>query len=158
MGLTVNIKYSFLGSAKILGPSVLVFNLAQTVRRSQVSWLYPLRVGMKRSNSLVAIYGGFGNGHQATEAQWLKNPPANAGYIRDTGLIPGSGRSPGRGSGNPLQYSCLENPMKRGAWWATVHGVAKDTTEHTQHQATGRLRCEQQALKPLIHCRARLLL
>ena len=72
MGLTVTIKYSFLGSAKILGPSVLVFNLAQTVRRSQVSWLYSLRLGMKRSNSLVAIYGGFGNGHQATEAQWLK--------------------------------------------------------------------------------------
>ena len=43
----------------------------------------------------------------------------------DVGLIPGSGRSPGEGNGNPLQYSCLENPMDRGAWWATVHGVAK---------------------------------
>ena len=41
------------------------------------------------------------------------------------GLIPGSGRSPGGGNGNPLQYSCLENPMDRGAWWATIHGVAK---------------------------------
>ena len=46
----------------------------------------------------------------------------NAG---DQGLIPGSGRSPGEGNGNPFQYSCLENPMDRGAWWATVHGVAK---------------------------------
>ena len=46
----------------------------------------------------------------------------------DTGLIPGSGKSPGEGSGNPLQYSCLENPMHRGAWWATVHGVAESQT------------------------------
>ena len=48
-----------------------------------------------------------------------------AGYL---GLIPGSGRSPGNGNGNPLQYSYLENPMDRGAWWATVHGVAKSRT------------------------------
>ena len=49
----------------------------------------------------------------------------NAGDARDMGLIPGSGRSPGVGSGNPLQYSCLENSMDRGAWWVTVPGVAK---------------------------------
>ena len=54
----------------------------------------------------------------------VKNPPANAG---DAGLIPGSGRSLGEGNGNPLQYSCLGNPMSRGAWWATVHGVAKES-------------------------------
>ena len=47
---------------------------------------------------------------------------------RDLGSVPGSGRSPGEGKGNPLQYSCLENPMDRGAWWATVHGVAKSQT------------------------------
>ena len=52
----------------------------------------------------------------------VKNPSANAG---DLGLIPGSGRSLGEGNGNLLQYSGLENPMKRGAWWATVHGVAR---------------------------------
>ena len=51
-----------------------------------------------------------------------KESAANAG---DAGSIPGSGRSPGQGSGNPLQYSCLENPMDRGAWWAIVHGVVK---------------------------------
>ena len=51
-----------------------------------------------------------------------KESACNAG---DLGLIPGSGRSPGEGNGNPLQYSCLENPMDRGAWWATVHGVAR---------------------------------
>ena len=55
----------------------------------------------------------------------VKNLPANAGDIRDVGSTPGSGRSPGRGHGNPLQYSCLENLMDRGAWWATVHGVAE---------------------------------
>ena len=55
----------------------------------------------------------------------VKNLPANAGDERDTGLIPGLGRSPGEGRGNPLQYSCLENPMENGAWQATVHRVAK---------------------------------
>ena len=58
----------------------------------------------------------------------VKDPPANAGDPRDMGLIPGSERSPGGGHGNPLQYSCLENPMNRGAWQATVHGVAKSQT------------------------------
>ena len=63
----------------------------------------------------------------------VKNQPANTGDTRDTGSIPGLGRSPGEGNGNPLQYSCRENPMDKGAWWATVHGVTKsqDTTEHT---------------------------
>ena len=55
----------------------------------------------------------------------VKNLPANAGDIRDAGSIPGSGRSPGEGNGNPLQYSCLENSIDRGACWATVHGVAR---------------------------------
>ena len=55
----------------------------------------------------------------------VKNPLANAGNIRETASIPGSGRSPGEGHGDPLQNSCLENPMDRGAWWATVHRVTK---------------------------------
>ena len=55
----------------------------------------------------------------------VKNPPASAGDTRDVGCIPGSGRSPGEGNGNPLQDSCLENPMGRGAWWAAVRGVAR---------------------------------
>ena len=55
----------------------------------------------------------------------VKHPPANAGDARDVGLIPGSGRSPEVKNGNPLQYSCLENSMDRGAWWATVHGATK---------------------------------
>ena len=56
----------------------------------------------------------------------VKNLPANAGDVRDTGSIPASGRSPGGGNGNPLQYYCLENPMDRGAWQAKVHMVAKN--------------------------------
>ena len=55
----------------------------------------------------------------------VKNTPASAGDIGDSGLVPGWGGAPGGGHGTPLQYSCLENPMDRGAWWATVHGVVK---------------------------------
>ena len=58
----------------------------------------------------------------------VKNPLANAGDVRDSGLIPGSGRSPGEGNGNPLQYYCLENHMDRGAWRATVDRVTKSRT------------------------------
>ena len=58
----------------------------------------------------------------------VKNPPANAGHVRDAGPIPGLGRSPGEEHSNLLQYSCLENSMDRGAWWATVHGVTKNQT------------------------------
>ena len=58
----------------------------------------------------------------------IKNPPANAGDIRDTGSVPELGRSPGGGHGNPLQCPCLENPTDRGAWRASVRGVAKSQT------------------------------
>ena len=62
----------------------------------------------------------------------VKNPPANAGGIRDMGSIPGSARSPEGGNGYPLQYSCLENPMDRGAWGATVCGAAQRRTRLKQ--------------------------
>ena len=58
----------------------------------------------------------------------VKDPPANAGDVRDKGSIPELGRSPGEGNGNLLQYSCLDNPTDRGAWWATVHTFAKSQT------------------------------
>ena len=62
----------------------------------------------------------------------VKNPSANAGDIRDMGSIPGLGRSPGGGNGNPLQYSCLENPMDRGVWWTMVHMVEMGWTRLKQ--------------------------
>ena len=63
----------------------------------------------------------------------VKNPPANAA---DVSLILGSGRSPEEGNGNPLQYYCLGNPKDRGAWWATVHGVARNQTTEPPHTHT----------------------
>ena len=62
-----------------------------------------------------------------------KNPPTNVGDTRDAGLIPGLGRSPEGGHGNPLQYSCLENPMDRGTWQAAVHRIAKTWTQLKQY-------------------------
>ena len=71
----------------------------------------------------------------------VKNPHVNAGDTRDTGSVSESGRSSGGRNGNPLQYPCLENPMDRGAWWATVHGVVKES-DMTEHHAKGRvLKC-----------------
>ena len=70
--------------------------------------------------------------------QLVKNLPANAGDTRDVGLTPGSGRSPGEGNGNPLQYSCLEHSMDRRAWWATIHGAAKtQLSTHTHTHTKG---------------------
>ena len=66
----------------------------------------------------------------------VKNLPANAG---DSGLFPGSGRSPGGRNGNPLQYRCLENPMDRGAWWVTVCGVAKSRIQLSTHTSKKQL-------------------
>ena len=64
----------------------------------------------------------------------VKNPPANAGDLSDVGSTPGLGTSPGVDNGNSLQYSCLENSMERGDWWATVHGAAKNWTPHTHRE------------------------
>ena len=85
------------------------------------------RVGAVVSTEVIFLYTiklnrGFPGGSV------IKNPPANARDTRDAGSIPGSGRSHRGGNGNPLQYSCPENPMDRGAWWATVHGAAKSWT------------------------------
>ena len=70
----------------------------------------------------------YGTRESSQVALVVKNPPANAGDVKDAGLIPGLGRSPGGGYGNPLQYSCLENPMDRGDWRATVLRVAQSRT------------------------------
>ena len=82
----------------------------------------------------------------------VENPPANAGDIKDAGLDPGVGRSPGEEDGNPLQYSCLENPMDGGAWRATVHRVAKSQGLST-HACTnsGSLKCHLPSPFRLLH-------
>ena len=74
-------------------------------------------MGLTDTHYYIAGFPGVSDG---------KQPAYNAG---DLGLIPGSGRYPGEGNSNPLQYSCLENSMDRGAWWAVVHGVAKSQTQ-----------------------------
>ena len=75
--------------------------------------------------------------HRASQVmQLVKNLPANALGARDVGSIPGSGRSPGIGNGNPLEYSCLGNPTDRGAWRAAIHGVAKSWTWLSTHNST----------------------
>ena len=71
----------------------------------------------------------------------VKKPPTNAGNIRNVHLIPGSGRSPGGEQGNPLQNSCLENPMDRAAWWVTVHRLAKSQTQLKQLSMHAQVLC-----------------
>ena len=74
-----------------------------------------------------------GQGGASQLAPVVKNSPAHAGDTRDVGSIPGLGRSPGGGHGNPLQFACLESPMDRGAWWAAVQGVTKSRTRLITH-------------------------
>ena len=86
----------------------------------------------------------------------IKNLPANAADLRDMGSIPGSGRSPGEGNGNPLQYSCLGNPMDRGAWQTTVLGITKNQTglsahAHTHFGRPGSLGADGTAFKFNVH-------
>ena len=71
----------------------------------------------------------FGNIHEVRMTLVVKNPPGNAGDAGNVGLVPGLGISPGGGNGNPLQYSCLKNPMDRGAWWARVCRITVSQTE-----------------------------
>ena len=86
----------------------------------------------------------------------VKDLPANAGNNRGMGLIPGSGRSPGVRNGNALQYSCLGNPMDRGAWWAAVHGVTKSRTQLTTHAPHSCSSCQTCRVSPraenFFHC------
>ena len=89
-------------------------SIVQKPEHREVKLLAPGHTALQQAQSSLL----FGKGV-------VKTLPANAGDIRDVGSIPGSGRSPRGGHGNPLQYSCLENLMDREAWWAAVHSVAK---------------------------------
>ena len=85
---------------------------------------------MRRVDSCADFDAGkdWGQEEKGTTEDEIKNLPASEGATGDEGSITGSGRSPAEGNGYPLQYSCPENPMDRGAWWATVHGVTKSQT------------------------------
>ena len=101
--------------------SVLAWRIPGTGEPGGLPSMGSHRVGHDWSDLAAGGHGnlGFPGGSDSKESAW------NAG---DLGLIPGSRRSPGRGNGNPLQYSCLEHSMDRGAWWAVLHGVAKSWT------------------------------
>ena len=86
----------------------------------------PARCRLKRNKASLSELRGFPSGSVV-----VKNLPANAG---DSGSTPGLGRSPGEGNDNAFQYSCLENPKDREAWWATIHGVAKSQTQLSPHE------------------------
>ena len=77
----------------------------------------------------------------------VKKPPANEGDLRDAALIPGWGRSPGEGNGNPLQCSCLENPMDRGAWWVAVYRIAPSQTRLSSYLSLSLSHTHTQAQK-----------
>ena len=81
----------------------------------------------------------------------VKNPPANAGDLRDGVLISGLGRSPGGGHGNPLQYSCLENPMDRGICWAIIHRVSKSQTRLKRLNTHTGVSCTASPTRPVQH-------
>ena len=111
---------------------------------SVYEWLQVRPVSVATSLSLSYMYVWFGGilfQSQPPDLEFYRltflggsDGKDSACHVRDPGSIPGLGRSPGEGNGNPLQYSCLENPMNRTAWWATVHGVREsDTVEGTEH-------------------------
>ena len=103
------------------GQKCLKNNGLKKVNHVLFSFSFPVRL----SEPLLCLWA-------SQVALVVKNLPANAGVVREAGFIPGSGRSPGGGHGNPLQYSCLENPMVRGAWWATIYRVVKSWTRLKQ--------------------------
>ena len=123
---TVLLDKYYLGTYHVTGASPgIMTKTATSLQGKRESCQH--RITAKCANALLkdqTSYGGFPGG------PLVKSPPASAGDAGDSGEIPGSGRSPGEGNGNPLQYSCLGNPMDRGAWRAAVHGLKElDMTE-----------------------------
>ena len=106
------------GQAELGVPPEITPNLASSI--AFFCFLTPL-VSVGSTFLIVHLYP---NPWDFPGCSVVKNPPANVG---DAGWIPGSGRPPGKGNGNPLQYFCLGDPMERGAWWATSHGVTKES-------------------------------
>ena len=129
-----------------------VFNNSHNMVTAGSVWLWKACYWLQRSFAYIIYFASYNsNGsplHLIIELEWRplelprwcsgKDLPTNSGDTRDTGavLIPGSGRSPGGGHGNPLQYSCLEDSVERGSWWATVHGITKSHTQWSRHTHT----------------------
>ena len=110
--------------------------LKQSWGKLFLRWLSCRNYTLRTLTSIVSFNPPYSSLWASQTALVVKNSPANSGDVRDTGLIPGSGRSPGGGHSYPLSYSCLVNPMDRGPWRVSILGVAKswlDTTEATEH-------------------------
>ena len=116
------------------------------------SWVPVHLLGLAHNLGRNRNFAVFSGHHGASQvALVVKNPPTNSGDTRNVGLIPGWGRSPGGWHGNPLQYSCLENPMDREAWWAAVHKVAKSQTRLSDW-ALALASCPARFMPELITC------
>ena len=121
--ISVPIKKSFIGTQPCLFISLLCMATSVLYGRVEYFRQRPNGLQVRIFTVCYPLQRGFPGGSV------VKNQSANAGDVRDVGLIPGLGRSPGVGNGNPLQYSCLKIPMDRGAMWSTDHGVAKSKTQ-----------------------------
>ena len=107
------LKNSLLKQPSEEDPDEGIKDLVEITLKKMVRWI--IQIFLLKFTSQVALV--------------VKNLPASAGHIRDMGSIPGWGRSTGEENGNPLQYSCLQNPIDRGAWWSKIRGVAKSRTQ-----------------------------
>ena len=125
---------SYLGEKKSLSSTNVPSTLLSGLATSEVATPCVMQENMRKIKSMLRFL-----------VLVIKNPPASAGDARNAGLISGLGRSPGKGNGNPLQYSCLENSVDRRAWQATVQGMAKSqtwlSTEHTSKLYTYTYTC-----------------
>ena len=120
------VYFSFLsGITAYPRDSCLQERVRHSLRESLMKCLWCIIESQNYGSSFFCVCRSVASIRASRLALVVKTPSANAGDIRDTGSIPGSERSPGEGNDNPLQYSCLENPMDRGAWWAIVQEVAK---------------------------------
>ena len=124
--LSMGTCFSFTQPCKHLLKGITMFCSSRTYLLHWTTYHEPLNMIHITFHSMVPVYHYLLEFHWASPvAQVVENLPANEGV---TDSIPGSGRYPGKGNGNPLQYSCLENSMDRGAWWATVHEVTQSWT------------------------------
>ena len=129
LGAQLDWQAPTLSSGMFLSPSVCFVLFCVDFVLSRISPSFSVTSLAAPAESKYSIPRGFPGGAGG------KEPTANAEDTRDVGLNPESARSPGKGNHYPIQYSCLENPMDRGAWWATVHGVAKSWTQPRQQHA-----------------------